>query len=279
MDNLKGLRKSFRIYGGYNRAEFLYRDELTFGLPLFWEADLRYSHDNLYSRRPEYHRLDSYLTLGWRPFPDMRMGIRTGIESFFPSGKADSRTLILYGTENSLDALINPFFLTERKVQAGTGLVTFRLRGENKLYVPLSSAFLFSGSVAYGYKKLVLACRGSSGLSLTEIPFRRRFDLYGTEDMSVRSGYPFEELQKKDFILLSQEIRFDIVSSFIPPFFNTRVELFLFADEAWSEVFQDAFGFGTRLKIENPVFAYFTFAFGWNHEGSFRFTLTGTAGF
>jgi len=127
-------------------------------------------------------------------------------------------------------------------------------------------------------KKTMIALKGAGGVSHGN----STFDLFLTEDRSIRSGYSEEVLTVPSFALGSMEIRQSVVSFTVPPAFNCNVQLFGFSDLAvlsGETGFADAYGAGLRILFDNPVFAYFSFSYGVNHNGAGRFLFCGTAGF
>jgi hypothetical protein len=132
----------------------------------------------------------------------------------------------------------------------------------------------------------MVAMKGAGGMSLGAVSF----DLLRAEDRSVRSGYTGEELRASSFAFASVELRQQIFAIRIPPGFDCTAQAFGFCDTAvlnrsmesagkTATEFVDAYGLGLRILFDNPVFAYFSFSYGINHEGSSRFMFCGTAGF
>jgi len=127
-------------------------------------------------------------------------------------------------------------------------------------------------------KKTMIALKSAGGVSNGNTSF----DLFLTEDRNIRSGYLAEALNVPSFALGSLEVRQSVVSFTVPPAFNCNVQFFGFSDLAvLSEEtrFADAYGAGLRILFNNPVFAYFSFSYGINHDGAGRFLFCGTAGF
>ncbi len=136
-------------------------------------------------------------------------------------------------------------------------------------------------------QKLTLSFLLSAGFENSTAPESLAFNLYSTVDRSVRSGYSEEEVSGISYALFSTELRFNVFSLRIPPAFTCVPQIFLYTDIAFIEqkgsdglyAYRDAFGGGIRLLLDNPIFAYFTFAYGLNHEGSSRFVFAVTGGF
>ncbi|MCK9169393.1 MAG: hypothetical protein M0P01_03185 [Treponema sp.] len=100
------------------------------------------------------------------------------------------------------------------------------------------------------------------------------------EDRIIRSGYKTNELTAEDYLYASFETRWNMAGFLLPPAFSVRLQPFVFIDAALVDrTERDAFGGGLRVLFDNPVFAYFTFCCGVNHEGAGRFCFTATKGF
>jgi hypothetical protein len=145
-------------------------------------------------------------------------------------------------------------------------------------------------------KRLTLAVNGGGGYSglyqpwgqtLDSPPQKSLFDLYYAEDRSIRSGYTLEELTAPYYLFGSTELRFNFVTFTIARTVDCTIQGYIFSDVGRmydlggisKKEFVDAYGGGVRVLFDNPVFAYFTFAYGLNHEGKGRFSFCATAGF
>ena len=100
----------------------------------------------------------------------------------------------------------------------------------------------------------------------------------------MRSGYPAAALIATDFVFASAEARYRAAA--LPLGWTTcGIEPFLFFDAALlndqtadRRMAAEGMGAGLRVLFDSPVFAYFTFTFGVNPNGSSRFSFCGTAG-
>jgi hypothetical protein len=134
-------------------------------------------------------------------------------------------------------------------------------------------------------EKITLAVNGGGGLSFDDLPQNALFELYYVEDRSIRSGYSLVELTAPQYLFGSAELRFDFVTFNVAHTVDCTVQGYIFSDVALlddgdiQKNFVDAYGGGFRVLFDNPVFAYFTFAYGFNHEGRGRFSFCATAGF
>jgi hypothetical protein len=124
-------------------------------------------------------------------------------------------------------------------------------------------------------------------VSSSNLPPAAAFDLFYTDDRNVRSGYAPEELNASRFVLGSGEFRHTLAAFTVPPAIDCTVQGFAFSDLAVlreiggmsGDRFADAYGIGLRILFDNPVFAWFTFSCGMNHDGNGRFLFCGTAGY
>jgi hypothetical protein len=100
------------------------------------------------------------------------------------------------------------------------------------------------------------------------------------ENRIIRSGYKADELTAENYVYASFETRWNMADFLLPPAFNVRLQPFVFTDAALIDrTVRDAFGGGLRILFDNPVFAYFTFSCGVNHDGEGKFYFAATKGF
>ena len=126
---------------------------------------------------------------------------------------------------------------------------------------------------------------GSAGWMPEDAPGAIAFRLYDAEDVSVRSGYADAELTLTSYAFLSSELRFDLGTFGFRPGLAVVPQLFLFGDAAvpapgpaWDGTVLEALGAGARMKFPAPVCTDFTFSWGTNREGNWRFSLYARAG-
>lgn len=103
----------------------------------------------------------------------------------------------------------------------------------------------------------------------------------GLSKRSVRSGYATEELCFDSYVLTSLEARWKAVDFIIAGTFPCAIRPFVYTDLALGKTsvqsdsknwnFVDAYGAGLQINFDCPVFAYFNFAYGFNHEGKGKF--------
>ena len=97
----------------------------------------------------------------------------------------------------------------------------------------------------------------------------------------IRSGYDSNELLLKNYIMTSFEARFKVLDFVIARSFPCNIQPFVFADVAYGQQlcdlkegdwnFLDAYGAGIQINFDCPVFAYFNFTYGFNHQGNGKF--------
>lgn len=271
MANLGGHRQSLDIFFGYNKngASYLFsnagRSRFLAGGEFFYygPGDLNGTLD--------YEKTENKFLVrakaGFELFPDCTVVLEPTYEGFGFSSRG------LFS--------LQPVFSLKKYINSGyQSCADFSVRG---FCYPAEGALKAeeSASVKYGISRYFqLALKESAGASFTDIPDNAGFDLYYAEDRSIRSGYSRRQLTADDFAFASFELRSDFLSFSVPPIIDATVQAFGFADIAKTkDDVLDAYGLGLRLLFKNPVFAYFTFSYGVNREGSGRFLFCGTAGF
>lgn len=292
-DNIGGERKSFRAYAGYNRAGGEFTDDRLFGTDIIAGGKLYYtSSDRAVRDLIKSRSFDATLFAGYRFTPGLKLVCDAryrfiAIQHLSASVKDDEkdRERRVYN-RNMIDyASFLPAFY-------GTFAYGLELSEEN-----ISSAGI-EGIDARRYHGVLKSSVGTDAISLNvkfssgviggKPAFYDLFDLYTTEDESVRSGYSARELFARDFAMMNAELRFGIYEAKIPPIITIRFAGFLFADmaylsgtrkEMFSSPMKDAYGVGVRILFDSPVFAYFSFSYGLNRDKDGRFVFAGTAGF
>ncbi len=169
-----------------------------------------------------------------------------------------------------------------------------KLEGRGNLYwVPeqedITGSLLLKAAASYEFIKGHSAdIQVSGGGAVSALPYLDKFDLYNTEDLSIRSDQNLRDLLVEEFLLINFEYRFSLLKFFIPPIFNIGIKGFLFTDLGWAaeynrilfeEPLRDAYGAGLRIVLDNPVFASFSFSYGINRYGKGRFVFAVTSGF
>lgn len=273
---ISGERQEIYAYAGYNKSGIKYLYSHFEGSPLSLGANLFYYGPGDYYGKLDTeeisNRFSAAVLLEWAFTPDLTVGIEPGIEGVGFSSKG-------YFS-------LQPFVSKKEYLSVGSDSeYGFDLRG---FWYPVIVA---AKTELTGYLRLgtfvqsTLAVKGSIGNAPLRLAAPVAFDLYYTEDRSVRSGYLRDELQFSNFSFASAELRYDFYAYKIPPMFDVSAQAFIFTDVANNmdagldlEVL-DAYGLGLRVLFKNPVFAYFTFSYGVNHKGDGRFLFCGTAGY
>jgi hypothetical protein len=265
---LNGRREELRVQAGYNRNSLVWQG-ISPG-KWYWQTGILYTNQGSWDHPPEWHRAELAAEAGWQPLPDLRLGMAVN-PVYYHTDRLD----LLAGPRISLtaDFFPEPFWLETAVTARGDALFSLIDEMDPKARGEASALFRF------GWKRLSLCGLAAGGLASPGIPGPYLTDLYNNEDRQVRSGWSPSDLQAADWLFFSGELRLSVIEKFIPPFFALGAEFFLFTDQALAPEWRDAWGAGLRIKADNPVFVYFTFAMGWNREGEGRFTLTTTAGF
>ena len=278
---LFGDRASALFWAGYNRngCSVLHSDvggtPLALGARLFYYGPGDYDGKTAGSRENRFY---GALSAGWYLGPDLLVGIDGALDHFGPSSTGLfslqpcvflNRYLAL-GVKSAWGAEARGYWYPDLEMTKGD-----------------CTAHVHAGFT----EKARVALSGSVGYSADDLPPDACFDLYYTEDRSVRSGYSMDELIGSRYALASAELRYDFLSFKVPPAFPCTVQGFIFSDVAAIDPADngadndaassplDAYGLGARIIFDNPVFAYFTFTYGVNHEGDGRFIFCGTAGY
>ncbi|HAP42597.1 MAG: hypothetical protein A2087_14680 [Spirochaetes bacterium GWD1_61_31] len=313
LDNFGGLRRSWRLYAGANLAGAEYADGLLFGLPLEAAGSALYSNSLLGGLLP-FHRFEAEASLAWRPHPDWRLGINLDARymdllpdqpaaAWFPAGSWLSPGLAATlaarfrfpGQAFSLNLAGNG--------SAGLSLAAWPVAAELDWLAAVQAQASGRLAAIVGNEFFALALQASAGWSAGSLPLNRRFDLASTADAAVRSALSFSQASPDRFLLANIELRGPALRFFIPPFFNTYLKLFLFADLALAErqtldpaalpealrlnaapetagaYFLEAFGGGLRFGFDAPVNTHFTLHAGVNRSGVWGIGLVGSGGF
>jgi hypothetical protein len=280
---LRGERAAVWGYFGWNRNGIKYLHSRVGGQPLALGGQFYYygpGEDKSKHFDGVGNRFEFIATSGWHIVPDLFTGIDIA-ESGFSFSNAG-----LFS--------IQPFVSYQKYLAVGTNSDA----GINARFFwhPLLEMSKYEGAV-YAHigitGKLVLALNGGGGYSLRRfhsvdnLPQTALFDLYYVEDRSIRSGYTPEELMAPHYLFGSAEIRFTVVAFTIAHTLDCAIQGYIFSDlggiydsgGASNKEFVDAYGGGVRVLFDNPVFAWFTFAYGLNHGSKGRFSFCATAGF
>jgi hypothetical protein len=279
-DGLGGNRASVRLYGGWNLNGIKYVDYHAGGTPFVLGGSLFYLGPGKNKRTTLTAGtantgvpLEAAVTTGYFLSPGLLAGVDGTV--CLPDVLPGGNTLFSVQPFAQYRKYLVPGDPERYGNESDAG---FDVRGY--IYPTLSAEKGEASAFIHGriLDKTMIAVKGAGGVSLGDAVF----DLFLTEDRSVRSGYSGEDLYVPSFALCSAEIRQSVASFTVPPAFNYTMQIFGFTDIAYlsgETRFADAYGVGARMLFDNPVFAYFTFSYGVNHAGSGRFIFCGTAGF
>ena len=288
-EGLGGSRSGIYVYAGWNRLGVSYAHENLFNRGIILASSFT-SLDFFPSMLldDEYiHKMQGAMHLGKYLTPDIGLTIFSRI-LFTPAMSSFSDTYFSIGPVIRIHR--NEF----KPFGFSWNMETSSLWYMNQNSYTAQTSWSFHKNFAEQYfsnkgrdQKLTLALLLSAGTENSTAPESLAFNLYSTVDRSVRSGYSEEEVSGISYALFSTELRFNVFSLRIPPAFTCVPQIFLYTDIAFIEqkgsdglyAYRDAFGGGIRLLLDNPIFAYFTFAYGLNHEGSSRFVFAVTGGF
>lgn len=283
---LGGRRNNLTGYLGYNKSGASYLDENTFGLPLIFGASAFTNlPQSLAQKKPL--TFDTLVKAGVFMTPDLKFG-------------ADLKTLFTVKETPFAAFTISPFlchtnWFSEKLV----------MKSELRLYNYFSDDYEGSSSEAAvnldytPFKKITLAGLLSGGAVIyqnvdqaacVKINLEKTAltlcDELGLANRGIRSGYTKEELSTDCYGLFSAEIRWKAYSCTMAKTFPLDIIPYLFTDLALAKNFEDngqafldAYGTGLLISFDCPVFAYFNFSYGLNHEGKGRFTFAAMQSF
>jgi len=306
-DCIGGKRASFRIYAGWNQNGMSYTNSHIAGLPLVAGASLflygpgeNTTLTDAAGNNIAANRLEATETVGWFIQPDILIGIDiseavdlfqdTTTKSEVSNGILPIDTLFSIQPFFSWNSYSIPHDPNRYGNESDSGfLARFCLFPVLPAAKGEASGFLHWRILP----ETTLACKASIGAATRAVSF----SLFSVEDRSIRSGYTRDELSTSAFLYSSLELRQKITTILILQVFPLTLQTFLFSDmagfiPAGTTIFAspednlqhqlqyaNAWGAGLRILFDNPVFAYFTFSYGLNHEGKGRFLFYGTAGF
>jgi hypothetical protein len=288
---LGGDRQEVRGYGGWNRNGLAYAHHRLGGLPLFFGGSLFYygpggaAHDAGTLELSEAARpLAGALNAGLYGGPDFLGGF--GADAVFPLEEGAPAWIFSAGPFISYNPIF-PMPKGNRPITANVNLRGFWYpqyqSGKALVAAALHIPLPLPDSLSLEWSLL-----GAGGGAPEGLPGFALFNLYegltlnGYEGGGIRSGEDRETLMTRAYALGSTELRYTALDRTIARIVRMKLILFAFAEgvrlfdkAAWA----DAFGAGLRLHFDNPLFAWFSFSYGWTHEGRGRFIFSGAAGF
>ena len=263
--SLGGRRNLLTGYLGYNKSGASYIDENAFGLPLILGAGAFTNvAQSLVQKEPL--AFDTSFKAGFFVTPDISMG-------------ADVQTLISIRDGASTEFTVSPFLchtaLFSERLMMKTEVRQFNYFGEVQ-----GSSLEAAVNVEYTpIKQITLAGLLNGGVVI-------RNTKINLTDQKIRSGYTAQDLTSDCYGLFSAEFRWNALSFNMPPCFPVDIIPYLFTDLALTQEYSekeirllDAYGLGLAIKFACPVFAYFNFSYGINHQGKGKFVFAAMQNF
>lgn len=293
MDNLNGERKSFKLFLGLSPVGIEFIDESF--LKSHFLVGVKAHYFNIFdSTIANYQLFKTSFLSGYFIQPDIFLGL----DIFWKYVKiteviSNITPEFLGGLERS-DILVSPNFSLKSYEETSFAQFEFNINGRVNFIFPLKESdskisYLTRVSAKMKFsEEHSVNLQVSTGGANETLSYIEKFNLYDTPDISVRGGYNALDLLVDRFFLINTEYRFCLTKFFIPPFFNTKMEGFIYLDNGWTGKigedkyltdYYNGYGSGIRLLFDNPVFTYFSFSYGTNLKGQTRFVWTGTAGF
>ncbi|OHD58830.1 MAG: hypothetical protein A2014_05435 [Spirochaetes bacterium GWF1_49_6] len=297
LNNLAGKPFDLRIDLGYNRIGAEFKMKYLAFAPFHITLSAYYKNNGITpSPVANYHLYDLNARFGlefpidWIAGFDINLHhiIHPSVNHAIPAGFIGA----MERTEMVLSPYIQYSFSDGKDPIRSGGYLLLRM----KAFLPIErdeTLFSFQGVLAIkriltGWKHSVnfqISGGGATGL----LPYKEKFDLKGTLDLSVRSPQEYYRYFAENYALFNFEYRIRIVEFFLPPVFATQLDAFVFTDIGISSPYghalfenntlMDAYGFGLRVSLDDPFAVNGTFCFGWNRFGECRVVLWGTSGF
>ena len=262
---LGGRRNLLAGYLGYNKSGASYVDENAFGVPLILGAGAFTNvPQSLVEKEP--FAFDTFLKAGFFATPDISMGV-------------DVQSLINIKGGASTEFTVSPFLchtaLFSERLMMKTEVRQFNYFGEVQ-----GSSLEAAVNVEYTpIKQITLAGLLNGGVVIQDTKIN-------LTEQKIRSGYTPEELTTDCYGLFSAEFRWNALSFNMPPCFPVDIIPYIFTDLALTQEYSekeirllDAYGIGLAINFDCPVFAYFNFSYGVNHQGKGRFVFAAMQNF
>jgi len=291
IDNIKGKRKSFRIYAGYNYAGAQYSDYLFLDKDFLFSIEAYYiKSDSRLRDLVRYNSADASISAGYRFTPDLSLSLKYR-SKFMNISYLNSAEGIIENENKSVTQFFSSTIENNKNWKIPGGIFSFGIEITPEIMKPYKNTagkkYFVKTKFKYDLGFISLNSQISGGLIRGHSSFSDKFNLFCTPDLSIRSGYEPQELTGKKFTMINNEIRLNAISGMIASVIDTDLSFFLFNDtgivseEDYSNEnkLRDAYGTGCRIFFNAPVFAYFSFSYGFNREKRGRFLFFGTAGF
>ena len=286
--SFSGNRDKLLGYAGYNKNGLSYVNENTFGIPLVLGGAVFTNLPEGLSQKTGI-KVEGQQKTGWFITPDLQIGNDTGLSFLFD---------VKAGKDVISDIYFSPYLFRTffaQKVFAAFELRYFNLFSEIESGCKKFSSVEGAFTVDYSpVPKVTLAGMLCSGFVCNsddkKISLEKNAltvcDGLGLSNRGVRSAYLSEELKADYYALCSMEVRFTVLELKIPPAFPCDIVPFVFTDLAVNHnhdlqttKFLDAYGIGLEIDFECPVFAYFNFSYGVNHQGKGKFIFAAMQSF
>ncbi|MBP7901541.1 MAG: hypothetical protein KA015_01865 [Spirochaetes bacterium] len=291
IDNIKGKRKYLRIYAGYNYAGVKYSDHLFLDKDFLLSIEAYYlKSDRQLKNLVRYNSADASFAAGYRISPDLSVSLKHRAK-FMDISYQNSGEGISENKNHSVTQFFSFNIENNLSWKIGNGIFHFGIEITPELIKPDSKTvgekYSAKSKLKYDLESISFNSQISGGLLKGQSAFSDEFNMYCTPDLSIRSGYEPRELIGRKFGMINNEIRFNAVSGMIGSLIDTNLSLFLFNDagvvskknQSSDNKIYDAYGMGCRILFNAPVFAYFSFSYGFNRKKNGRFIFSGTAGF
>lgn len=274
---LGGKRNQLLGVAGWNLNGVNYLDENLFDLPIIAGGYLYTNAPSCFTNKGSGVDFSGSATLGSLITPDLRFCVDT-------LGIINTSTGIV---QNNF--IVSPYLFYQHFFNNQIKTTT-ELRFYSK---PIVSTACFSGELCQtlNYSPLerlnfgALLCGGVFLGNTYDSVFGHDLTLEhsavsgngGMGKRSIRSGYDPEELLVKNYVMASLEARIKVADFMIAKVFPCNIKPFGYVDLAYGQnsardwSFLDAYGLGIQVNFDCPVFAYFNFAYGFNHLGKGKF--------
>ena len=280
---LHGNREQLLWFLGWNKNGASYKYEHAFNSPLILGADLFTDMPYCFTTEDGIN-VEGKGTIGAFLTPDVRLCL-------------DAKATYNFKNLNFTDNFALSPYLSITKIPSEKLFTTTEIRF---FYYPLLNwEQMFDTAYTINYspvKKLTLAALAAGGYSVQSnthgLSLNREntalFENLGLANRGIRSGYSDAELNVRGYLMGTLEIRWNAFDFTIPPCFPGMIVPYVFADVAAVEKLggekgdvsiMDAYGVGVQINFACPVFAYFNFSYGINHQGKGKFYFAAVQSF
>ena len=278
--SFSGNRDKLLGYAGYNKNGVSYVNENAFGIPLVLGGAVFTNLPEGLSRKTGI-KVEGQQKTGWFLTPDLKIGNETGL---FLGPATDiyfsSYLFKTFYAQKSFAAFELRYFDLFSDIKSDCKKFSSVEGAFTVDYLPIPkvtlAGMLCGGCVIFSDEQKISLEKNTATVC----------DGLGLSNRGVRSGYSLEELKADYYGLCSMEVRLNALSFKIPPAFPCDIIPFIFTDLAVSHnrdfqktEFLDAYGIGLEIDFECPVFAYFNFSYGVNHQGKGKFIFAAMQSF